>query len=65
LSGSEKTSDTALRVTRRALELAFAPAYQASTMVRRRPERRDRHDDPHDRQRRSKLVPEGVLGDEA
>ena len=37
MSGSEKTSETALRVTSRALELALAPAYQASTIVRRRP----------------------------
>src|SRR6185437_16725215 len=36
-SGSENTSDTELRVTRRADELAFAPAYQASTIVRSMP----------------------------
>src|SRR5512143_532006 len=37
VSGSGKTSDTELRVTSRALELAFAPAYHASTTVRRSP----------------------------
>src|SRR5437762_13045348 len=35
--GIENTSDTALRVTRRADELALAPAYQASTIVRSNP----------------------------
>src|SRR5437763_10433551 len=35
--GIENTSDTALRVTRRADELALAPAYQASTIVRSSP----------------------------
>jgi hypothetical protein len=37
LSGSENTSDTELRVMSRALELAFAPAYHASTIVRNSP----------------------------
>jgi len=37
LSGSENTSDTELRVTRRADELALAPAYHASTIVRSKP----------------------------
>ncbi len=32
-----RTSETALRVTSRALELALAPEYQASTIVRSRP----------------------------
>src|SRR5947208_2061727 len=37
VKGIENTSDTALRVMRRADELAFAPAYQASTIVRSKP----------------------------
>ena len=37
MSGSGNTSETALRVTSRADELAFAPAYQASTIVRSSP----------------------------
>src|SRR5213082_3483626 len=37
VSGSENTSDTELRVTSRADELAFAPAYHASTIVRSNP----------------------------
>jgi hypothetical protein len=37
VSGSENTSDTELRVMSRALELAFAPAYHASTIVRSSP----------------------------
>src|SRR5215831_2721810 len=35
--GSANVSETALRVTSRAEELAFAPAYHASTIVRSRP----------------------------
>ena len=37
VSGSAKTSETELRVTSRALELALAPAYHASTIVRSNP----------------------------
>src|SRR5258705_13049554 len=36
-TGRKKASEIALRVTRRALEAAAAPAYQASTTVRSRP----------------------------